>query len=26
LWNHFVQSHLVLEFRDHGHSVYQIHD
>jgi dolichyl-phosphate-mannose-protein mannosyltransferase len=26
LWNQFVQSRLVLEFRDHGHSVYQIHD
>jgi len=25
LWNQFVQSRLVLEFRDHGHSVYQIH-
>jgi len=25
LWNQFVQSRLVLEFRDHGYSVYQIH-
>ena len=25
VWNHFVQSGLVLEFRDHGHSVYRVH-
>jgi hypothetical protein len=25
LWNHFVQSWLIFEFRDRGHAVYQLH-